>query len=69
MATGTVTYFDSEGGYGFIETDATDDDEDVFFHMADTDLDEDLAEGEDVEFEVEEGDKGPRAADLTRADD
>lgn len=67
MATGTVDYFNDEGGYGFIETDAHD--EDVFFHMADNDEDEDLSEGETVEFDIEEGDKGPRATDLTRADD
>ena len=65
MAEGTVTFFDDEGGYGFIETDESEDD--VFFHMADTDFDEDLEEGEAVTFSIGQGDKGPRAEDLARA--
>ncbi|MES3160981.1 MAG: cold shock domain-containing protein, partial [Halorubrum sp.] len=48
---------------GFIETD--DADEDVFFHMEDVGG-PDLEEGQEVEFEIEEADKGPRAKNLTR---
>jgi CspA family cold shock protein len=63
MATGTVAYFDNDGGYGFIETDATD--EDVFFHMADLDG-PDAEEGEDLEFDIERAEKGPRARNIQR---
>jgi len=64
MATGKVDFFNDTGGYGFIETD--DADEDVFFHMEDVGG-PDLEEGQEVEFEIEEADKGPRAKNLTRS--
>ena len=63
MATGKVDFFNDTGGYGFIETDEAD--EDVFFHMEDVGG-PDLEEGQEVEFEIEEADKGPRATNLTR---
>ena len=63
MATGKVDFFNDTGGYGFIESD--DADEDVFFHMEDVGG-PDLEEGQEVEFEIEEADKGPRAKNLTR---
>ncbi|MFC4439155.1 MULTISPECIES: cold-shock protein [Natrialbaceae] len=63
MPTGTVAFFNDTGGYGFIETEETDDD--VFFHMEDVGGD-DLEEGQEVEFEIEQADKGPRAKNLTR---
>ncbi|MFQ3318525.1 MAG: CspA family cold shock protein [Natronomonas sp.] len=63
MATGTVDFFNDTGGYGFIETE--DADEDVFFHMEDVGG-PDLEEGQEVEFDIEEADKGPRATNLTR---
>lgn len=63
MPTGTVTFFHDRKGYGFIESD--DADEDVFFHMEDVGG-EDLEEGQEVEFEIEEADKGPRAIELER---
>ncbi|MFP4632516.1 MAG: cold-shock protein [Halobacteriota archaeon] len=65
MAKGTVTFFHDRKGYGFIETDDADTDDDVFFHMEDVGG-PDLEEGEEVEFEITPGDKGPRAANLTR---
>jgi CspA family cold shock protein len=63
MATGTVAFFHDRKGYGFIETEDADDD--VFFHMEDVGG-PDLEEGQDVEFEIEEADQGPRAVDLQR---
>jgi CspA family cold shock protein len=63
MATGTVAFFNDTGGYGFIETD--DSDEDVFFHMEDIGG-PDLEEGQEVEFDIEQADKGPRATNLQR---
>jgi CspA family cold shock protein len=65
MARGTVAFFNDSGGYGFIETEESDDD--VFFHMADVEG-PDLEEGQEVEFDIEAGEKGPRAANLTRLD-
>jgi CspA family cold shock protein len=61
--TGTVDFFNDTGGYGFIVSDAVD--EDVFFHMEDIGG-PDLEEGQEVQFRVEEYDKGPRATDLVR---
>ncbi len=63
MAKGVVDFFKESGGYGFIETD--DADEDVFFHMEDIGG-PDLEEGQEVEFDIVEADKGPRAENLTR---
>jgi CspA family cold shock protein len=63
MATGTVDFFNDTGGYGFIETE--DADEDVFFHMEDVGG-PDLEEGQEVEFDIEEAEKGPRATNVTR---
>ena len=65
MAKGTVTFFHDRKGYGFIETDDADDGEDVFFHMEDVGG-PDLEEGEEVEFDITAGDKGPRAENLKR---
>ena len=63
MASGTVAFFNERKGYGFIETE--DADEDVFFHMEDVGG-PDLEEGQEVEFEIEQADMGPRAKNLTR---
>ncbi|AUV80292.1 cold-shock protein [Salinigranum rubrum] len=63
MAKGTVDFFNDTGGYGFIDTE--DSDEDVFFHMEDVGG-PDLEEGQEVEFEIQDSPKGPRAANLTR---
>ena len=63
MANGTVAFFHDRKGYGFIETD--DADEDVFFHMEDVGG-PDLEEGQAVEFDIEQADKGPRAVNLQR---
>ena len=63
MATGKVDFFNDTGGYGFIDTE--DSDEDVFFHMEDVGG-PDLEEGQEVEFEIQDSPKGPRAANLTR---
>ena len=63
MASGKVVFFNDTGGYGFIETE--DADEDVFFHMEDVGG-PDLEEGQEVEFEIVEADKGPRAKNLVR---
>jgi CspA family cold shock protein len=63
MAKGTVDFFHSRKGYGFISTDDADDD--VFFHMEDVGG-PDLQEGEDIEFDIENAPKGPRAKNVVR---
>jgi CspA family cold shock protein len=63
MATGTVDFFNDTGGYGFIETEDADDD--VFFHMEDVGG-PDLEEGQELEFEIEDSPKGPRATNVVR---
>ncbi|PSP79724.1 cold-shock protein [Halobacteriales archaeon QS_1_68_20] len=63
MANGEVVFFNDSGGYGFIETDEADDD--VFFHMEDVGG-PDLEEGQEVEFDIEQAEKGPRATNVTR---
>jgi CspA family cold shock protein len=67
MTEGTVKFFHDRKGYGFIERNDTDDDadDDVFFHMEDIEG-PDLEEGQEVRFEVEEADEGPRAKNLER---
>ena len=63
MAKGTVDFFNDTGGYGFIDTE--DEDEDVFFHMEDVGG-PDLEEGTEIEFDIEQADKGPRATNVQR---
>jgi len=65
MATGKVKWFNDAKGYGFIESD---DGTDVFVHHSDIQGEgfKTLSEGEPVSFEVVEGEKGPRASNVTR---
>lgn len=65
MATGTVKWFNESKGYGFITSDEGGD---VFAHFSAITGDgfRTLAEGERVSFEVEEGDKGPKAVNIER---
>lgn len=60
---GTVKFFHDQKNYGFIETEEMDDD--VFFHKDDQDDDIDVEEGDEVEFDQEEGDRGPKAVNVT----
>ena len=64
MVNGTVDFFNNTGGYGFISTDDSDDD--VFFHMEDVGG-PDLEEGTDIEFDIEQAPKGPRATNIVRS--
>ncbi|MFT4868343.1 MAG: CspA family cold shock protein [Candidatus Nanohaloarchaea archaeon] len=60
---GTVKFFHDQKRYGFIETEEMDDD--VFFHEEDLEEGVEVGEDSEVEFETEEGDKGPKAVNVT----
>ena len=63
MATGRVKWFDEKKGFGFIEREEGND---VFVHFRAISSSgfKTLAEGQEVEFEVEQGNKGPQAANV-----
>ena len=63
MATGTVKWFSSEKGYGFISQE---DGPDVFVHYSAIKGQgyRNLEENQKVEFEVSQGQKGPQAANV-----
>ena len=64
MAEGTVKWFSNEKGYGFIERAEG---EDVFVHVSAITMDgyKSLQEGQRVEFEVVQGQKGLQAANVS----
>lgn len=63
---GKVKWFSAEKGYGFIERE---DGGDVFVHFSVIQEDgfKSLAEGQDVEFDIVEGARGPQAANVVKA--
>ena len=64
MATGTVKWFSDEKGFGFITPDEGS--KDLFVHHTSIEADgyRSLAEGAKVEYESEQGDKGPKAINV-----
>ncbi len=66
MSKGKVKWFNDAKGYGFIEQEG--DGEDVFVHFSAIQMDgfKTLAEGQEVEYEVESGDKGLHASIVVR---
>ncbi|QUH20241.1 cold-shock protein [Alkaliphilus sp. B6464] len=66
MEKGTVKWFNSEKGYGFISRENGDD---VFVHYSAITMDgfKTLEEGQAVQFEIVQGDKGPQATNVSRA--
>ena len=64
MSSGTVKWFNSEKGFGFITQD--DGGNDLFVHYSEvkTEGRANLVEGQKVEFEVGEGQKGPCAKNV-----
>ncbi|MDF2472521.1 MAG: cold-shock DNA-binding domain protein [Anaerocolumna sp.] len=65
MKQGTVKWFNAKKGYGFLSDDAGND---VFVHFSALNMDgfKVLEEGQAVEFDVINGEKGPQAANVTK---
>ena len=66
MKKGTVKWFNAEKGFGFISVQGEDD---VFVHFSAINSEgfKTLEEGQEVQFEVVQGAKGPQAANVVRA--
>lgn len=65
MKQGTVKWFNSEKGFGFIEVEG---DNDVFVHFSAIQGEgfKTLEEGQQVEFEVVDGNRGPQASNVIK---
>ena len=63
---GKVKWFSAENGYGFIERE---DGSDVFVHYSAIQDEgfKSLTEGQNVEFEIVDGNRGPQAANVVKA--
>ena len=67
MAQGTVKWFNAEKGFGFVEQDGGGADVFVHYSAIQTNGYRSLDEGQRVEFEITQGDKGPQASNVTTA--
>ena len=65
MSTGTVKWFNAEKGFGFITTDSG---KDIFVHFSAIEGDgfKSLDEGQQVSFDITQGDKGDQATNVNR---
>jgi CspA family cold shock protein len=65
MVQGTVKWFNNQKGYGFITPESGDD---VFAHHSEIQGEgyKSLDEGQAVEFEIQQGDKGPQAVKIVK---
>ena len=67
MPRGTIKWFNENKGFGFIQQE---DGPDVFVHFSEIQGEgfKSLTEGDKVEFEITEGDKGPKATNVVKLD-
>jgi CspA family cold shock protein len=67
MSTGTVKWFNDQKGFGFISPESGE--KDVFVHFSAIQAGgfKSLAEGQRVNFDITDGDKGPQATNVTEA--
>ena len=65
MNKGTVKWFNNQKGYGFISDEAGND---IFVHYSGLNMEgyKSLEEGQEVEFEIVQGEKGPQAVNVTK---
>ncbi|WP_085992232.1 cold-shock protein [Oceanobacillus senegalensis] len=65
MNTGSVKWFNADKGFGFIEVEGGDD---VFVHFSAIQGEgfKTLEEGQSVTFDIEEGNRGPQAANVVK---
>ena len=65
MTTGKVKWVKADKGYGFITAEGND--KDIFVHYSAINIDgfKTLEEGQTVEFDIVEGDRGPQASNVT----
>ncbi len=66
--TGNVKWFDTKKGFGFIEREG--EEEDVFVHFSAIEEEgfKNLEDGQEVEFEIVETDRGPQAENVVKVD-
>ena len=64
MFTGTVKFFNETKGFGFIKNE--EDGKDVFVHITGLNDGVTIAENDRVQYEVQEGPKGPSAVNVSR---
>ena len=61
---GTIKFFNKEKGFGFIRHDQSE--QETFVHVSG--LKQEVSEGDRVEFEIQDGRKGPVAIDVVKVD-